>query len=226
MHLIHNVVADVGHHGRRRQSLLDAGKNPFRGLALVTADVRHCSTTALPCGERVLHPRHRQDIGARKDAVIHLIREPSGVNRDAGTLVFDDHTGELFDQPAQAGRKSFDPRFSRGQVGMGGAFAADLNLQPMKAGVIHVIGQARARAQVIEAPAADDAERNTRRAADRAEQLPALRSQLGRGGIGIEFRERSVGVEEQHKRGAGRAPRHLGLNFRKHLTEHLHQSLL
>ena len=71
-------------------------------------------------------------------------------------------SGNSSSSASQAGRESFDARFRRGQIGMRGAIAVDLDLQAVQAGVIDVIGQARARAQVIEAPAADDAERDAR----------------------------------------------------------------
>ena len=64
------------------------------------------------------------------------------MNRDAGALVLDDHSGKFVEQPAQAGGEPFDARFGRGQIGMRGAFAVDLDLQAVQAGVIHVIGQA------------------------------------------------------------------------------------
>ena len=35
----------------------------------------------------------------------------------------------------------------------------------------------------------------------------------------MEFRQRPVEIEQQHKRGVGRASRDLGLHFRKHLTD-------
>ena len=172
----------------------------------------------MPLGD----PGHGQDVGARENALVHVVRQATRVDRHARAFVFDQDFWKFVEQAAQARRKAFDARFGGGQVGMRSAMAVDLDLEAVQPGVIDMVGKARAGTQVIEPAAADDSERDARRAADRAQQLPAFRRQLRRRGIGIEFRERSVEVEQQDQRGAGLAPHHLGLNFRKHLAATLH----
>ena len=53
---------------------------------------------------------------------------------------------------------------------------------------------------------------------DPQQQLVALRRQLRRGGVGIEFGQRAVEIKQKNKRGVGRAASNLGLYFRQHLA--------
>ena len=104
------------------------------------------------------------------------------------------------------------------QIGMRGALAVDLDLEAVKAGVIHVIRQARAAPQVVEAPAADDAERDRGLLRDPHQQVVALRGQFRRGGVRIEFGQGAVEIKQKNKRGLGRAAFHRGLHVRQHLS--------
>ena len=79
---------------------------------------------------------------------------------------------------------------------MRGSPAIHFDFEAVQARVINVIRKPRARAQVVQTAAADDAERNAGLAGNVAEQLPSLRRQFGRRGIRIEFRERAIEVEQ------------------------------
>jgi hypothetical protein len=80
-----------------------------------------------------------------------------------------------------------------------------------------VIRQTGAPAEIVEAAATDDAERDTGLAGDLVEQVPSRLGQFRRGGIRVELRDGAIEIEQQYKGSVWRARRHGGLNFGQHL---------
>jgi hypothetical protein len=143
------------------------------------------------------------------------------VNGHARALVLDADAGKLEEQLAQAVGETVHARDGGDEIGMRLAMAVDFDFESVKAGVIDVIGQSRARAEIIQPAAADDTEGDAGLAGDRAEQVEALRRQLGSIWIDVELGDRPIEVEQQYKCGISGAVRHLGRNFRKHLSFNL-----
>ena len=122
---------------------------------------------------------------------------------DTRVLVFEQRARKLVAQRLERARPVRETCAAASRSGCAGATAADLDLHPVQAGEIDAIGQLRARAQVVEAAAADDAERDAGLRGDAAQQLPSLGGQLRRGGIGMELGERAVEVEQEHEGAVG-----------------------
>jgi hypothetical protein len=145
------------------------------------------------------------------------------VHRDAGALVFDVTVWKFVEQLLQAVREATHALDRHREIGMCRAVAMDFNLQPMKARMVDMIGQLGSTPQIVEAPAADDAERHRWPAREGHQQIVALERQFRRCGVWIEFGNRSVEIKQKNKRGPGRAALDGSLHLRKHLVERLNE---
>ncbi len=138
------------------------------------------------------------------------------MHRHARALVFDEAVGKFIEQPPQPIGETADALHCFVQIWMGGAYAVGFDLEAVEAGVVHTVRKARAPLQVVEPAPADDPERQIGPPRHCEQQLVAFGGQLRGGRVGVEFGQRAVEIQQQHKRGVGGPIFNCGLHLRQH----------